>query len=149
MNEETVQKSEEYFNSGYYCAESVLLAISEQQRISSDLIPRIATGFCSGMARTAGMCGAVSGGIMAINLVSGRNVPNGAVDQNYRQVRQFIHAFKDAFGSLQCPELIGCDLDADEGQIYFTEHNLKEKCILLAREATRLVLEAIESESPR
>jgi C_GCAxxG_C_C family probable redox protein len=149
MNEETIQKGEEYFNSGYYCAESVLLAISEQQSISSELIPRIATGFCSGLAHTAGMCGAVSGGIMAINLVSGRNEPHGSVDQNYRLVRQFIHAFKEAFGSIQCPELIGCDLGTAEGQIHFTEHNLKEKCILLAREATRFALRAIESESLR
>jgi dihydrofolate reductase len=37
----------------------VLLAIAESQGIQPDLIPRIATGFCSGISRTGGMCGAV------------------------------------------------------------------------------------------
>ena len=50
MSNETSQRSRELFDSGFYCAESVLLAIAESQGIESDLIPRIATGFCSGIA---------------------------------------------------------------------------------------------------
>lgn len=54
MNEQAAKKSRELFNSGYYCAESVLMAIAESRNVQSDLMPRIATGFCSGMARTGG-----------------------------------------------------------------------------------------------
>ncbi|GBD95663.1 MAG TPA: C_GCAxxG_C_C family protein [Nitrospirae bacterium] len=65
----------ELFDSGYYCAENVLLAIAESQGIQSDLIPKIATGFCSGISRTCGMCGALSGAIMSLNLLYGRSSP--------------------------------------------------------------------------
>ena len=75
MSEQAPQRSLELFQSGFFCAESVLLAIAESQGIQSDLIPRIATGFCSGISRTGGMCGAVSGAIMGIGLVAGRNSP--------------------------------------------------------------------------
>jgi hypothetical protein len=56
MNEQASQRSVELFRSGFFCAESVLLAIAESQGIESDLIPRIATGFCSGISRTGGAC---------------------------------------------------------------------------------------------
>jgi hypothetical protein len=59
MGEQVPQRSPELFRSGFFCAESVLLAIAESQGIQSDLIPRIATGFYSGISRTDGMCGAV------------------------------------------------------------------------------------------
>ncbi|HOO88447.1 MAG TPA: hypothetical protein PK442_12150, partial [Synergistales bacterium] len=42
------------FLSGLYCAESALLAVAEARGTRSELIPNIATGFCSGMARTCG-----------------------------------------------------------------------------------------------
>ena len=42
------QRSEELFQSGWYCAESVLLAIAEAHGIESEIIPKIATAFCSG-----------------------------------------------------------------------------------------------------
>jgi len=45
MNDTTVaNRSRQLFESGYYCAESVLLAVAESQGIKSDLIPKIATG---------------------------------------------------------------------------------------------------------
>ncbi len=53
----------------------MLLAVAESEGIQSDFIPKIATGFCGGVSRTCGMCGAVSGGIMAIGLFAGRNAP--------------------------------------------------------------------------
>ncbi len=83
MNEQAPQRSLELFRSGFFCAESVLLAIAESQGIQSDLIPRIATGFCSGVSRTSGMCGAVSGAIMGINLVAGRNSPAESLEASY------------------------------------------------------------------
>ncbi|MHB9029628.1 MAG: C-GCAxxG-C-C family (seleno)protein [Candidatus Latescibacterota bacterium] len=52
-----VQRSGELFDSGYLCAESVLVAIAESSGISTDAKPGIAAGFCSGMARTNRMCG--------------------------------------------------------------------------------------------
>ncbi len=71
--EKTAERSVVLFKSGYYCAESVLLAIAEEKGIQSKLIPKIATGFCSGTLRMCGQCGAVNGAILSINLLTGRN----------------------------------------------------------------------------
>jgi C_GCAxxG_C_C family probable redox protein len=138
--EKTVEQSVKLFKSGYYCAESVLLAIAEEKGIQSELIPGIATGFCSGTARMCGPCGAVSGAILSINLMTGRNDPKGSVEKNYTLVRTFLNAFQDKFGSTNCRELIGCDLGTKEGQAYFKAHDLKKDCFAYTREATRIAL---------
>ncbi|MEE9189396.1 MAG: C-GCAxxG-C-C family protein, partial [Candidatus Neomarinimicrobiota bacterium] len=51
------------------------MAVANNYKIQSDLIPKIATGFCGGMARTCGQCGALSGAIMSISLLTGRSEP--------------------------------------------------------------------------
>ena len=90
MSEQAPQRSVELFKSGFFCAESVLLAIAESQGIQSDLIPRIATGFCSGISRTGGICGAVSGAIMGINLLAGRNSPAESIEVSYALTQKLI-----------------------------------------------------------
>jgi C_GCAxxG_C_C family probable redox protein len=140
MNEQAPQRSMELFRSGFFCAESVLLAIAESQGIQSDLIPRIATGFCSGVSRTGGMCGAVSGAIMGINLVAGRNSPAESLEPVYTLSQNLISAFEKQYGSVNCRQLIGCDLATEAGQQYFMEKNLMERCLEYAGDATGLAV---------
>ena len=42
----------------------MLLAVCDHYGIQSPWIPKIATGFCSGVARTGGLCGAYTGAVM-------------------------------------------------------------------------------------
>lgn len=129
MESETSKRARELFEStGYYCAESVLLAVAEYQQIHSDLLPRIATGFCSGVARSGGMCGAVSGGILAIGLVLGRSSPDQPVDPCYAAVREFMQQFASKYGSLSCPELTGVQLGTPEGQAAFRQKGQVKEC---------------------
>jgi C_GCAxxG_C_C family probable redox protein len=146
MNEDVSRRSGELFESGFYCAESVLLAITESKGIKSDLIPRIATGFCSGVSRTCGTCGAVSGAIMAINLFTGRNSPTGSVTESYNAVQKLLRMFENRFGSTNCRELVGCDLGTEEGQNFFKSNNLREKCRRYTEEATGMALLLIEEQ---
>ena len=141
MTDDLPRQSRESFEAGYYCAESVLLAIGAGQGIESDIIPRIATGFCSGVANTRGMCGALSGGIMGLGLIRGRSTPAKSVDPVYEAVGQLLERFQDRFGTINCFELCGCDLATPEGQQQFTATNQGERCGLYVQEATRLVLE--------
>src|SRR5512136_3046336 len=107
MREQAPQRSLELFRSGFYCAESVLQAIAESRGIRSDLIPRIATGFCSGISRSGGMCGAVSGAILGIGLVTGRNLPTESVEEAYALIQELINAFEKQFGASNCRQLVG------------------------------------------
>jgi C_GCAxxG_C_C family probable redox protein len=143
MNEQAPQRSLELFRSGFFCAESVLLALAESQGIQSELIPRIATGFCSGISRTGGMCGAVCGAIMGIDLVTGRNSPAESLEVNYALIQKLIERFEKQYGSVNCRQLIGCDLVTEAGQKYFMENRLMESCLQYAESATRLAISLI------
>jgi len=141
------QKGKDAFESGLYCAESVLTVIAEEEGIFSDLLPGIATGFCSGMSRTCNMCGAVTGGILALNLVYGRKSPNDSVEENYQAVQKFISKFEDEFGSVNCQELIGCNLGTDEGQQIFRDNQLHLKCSEYTGKAAEFVRKIINSNT--
>ncbi len=144
MSEEVSQRSKELFEQGFYCAESVLLAVAESKGIKSDLIPRIATGFCAGVARTGGMCGAVSGAIMAVNLLTGRSSPAGSVELNYSLTQQLISRFEKQHGSISCPQLLGCDLATPEGQRVFQENHLIERCKQYVGDAAGMVITLVD-----
>ena len=96
MHEQAARASRGHFESGYYCAESVLLSVAEYKGVRSDLIPKIATGFCSGISRSSGMCGAVGGAVMAVSLFTGRQSPGESVGPCY-----------DAVGELSCGNATG------------------------------------------
>jgi len=146
MNEQIALRAKELFDSGYYCAESVLLAVAEHRGVAGDAIPGIATGLCSGIARSCGMCGAVLGAILAIGLAIGRNGPEGSVNPTYAAVNSVLEAFSACYGSMNCQELTGCDLGTDEGQALFIEKEQCDACGEYVATATRLALEAIGSQ---
>ena len=147
MNDQAPKRSREFFNSGYYCAESVLMAIAESRGVQSDLIPCIATGFCSGMARTGGQCGAVSGAMMGISLATGRRSETETVDRNYTLIQELIRRFEERFGTTNCRMLLGCDLGTVEGQQTFQANRLIEHCFEYAESATLIALSLLQDYS--
>lgn len=140
---EVARQSGVYFDEGYYCAESVMLAVCDQYGIQSRWIPKIATGFCSGVSRTGGMCGAYSGAVMAVSLFSGRQTPEDAVEKSYRAVNQLTDLFKARFGTTGCTELIGCRLDTQAGQRRFKEGDLIVKCRQYTVQAAAMAMQVI------
>ena len=124
----------------------MLLAVAESEGIQSDLMPKIATGFCGGVSRTCGMCGAVSGGIMMIGLFTGRSASTDSITETYNKVQKLLEEFRLRFGSTNCRELTGCDLGTDEGQKFFKENDIKKTCRTFTEEATRISLSVIEDK---
>lgn len=147
MTDDITRRIDQFFASGYRCAESVLLFVAETKNVQSDLIPKIATGFCAGISRTRGTCGAVNGAVMAINLFYGRNDPSVPLDQSYPPIQKFIKMFEEKFGSTNCQQLIDCDLSTEEGRKKFQDGNVIVTCKNFTSEATRMAL-AIIDEKP-
>jgi len=134
------QRSRAYFESGLYCAESVLKAIADDGGISSKQIPRIATGFCGGMALTGGVCGALTGGIMALGLLYGRDSGAESRDRVYDRTQRLIEAFEHRFGSTNCTILLGCDISTPEGLATFESKGLAQSmCLKLTEKTAGLV----------
>ncbi|WP_337867021.1 C-GCAxxG-C-C family protein [Ignavibacterium sp.] len=117
------ERSLELFKSGYYCSESILIAAAEKLGIKSELIPRIASGFGSGIAETNGTCGAVPGAVMAIGLLCGRNHSTENIDVNFQLTKDFVENFKTVFKSTQCTALTKCNLSTIEGKKKFKNYN--------------------------
>ncbi|HVO65524.1 MAG TPA: C-GCAxxG-C-C family protein [Syntrophales bacterium] len=124
-----------------------MLSVAESKNIQSDLIPKIATGFCGGLSRTCGMCGAVSGAVMAMNIFYGRDTTAMPYEKSYAPVQKMIKMFVEKFGSTNCKELIGVDLGTEEGRKRFHVNNLREKCRNITEEATGMAMSLIEEES--
>lgn len=132
-----------HFDSGYYCAESVLLAVADAAGLTAPWIPRIATGFCTGMGRSYATCGALNGGILALNLVLGRDRPGESVARNYEAVRALTEGFRRHCGSTQCCELLGCDLESPEGREAYREAGLRAQCRETVGTGARLAAEIL------
>lgn len=117
-----------YFNSGYCCAESVLLSVAESKGIKSKLIPKIATGLCGGMSHTDGPCGALTGGVIAIGMINGRTQTTDYRGLPETQVQQLVASFKEKYSTTLCYNLTSCDLGTVEGQEKFANEGMKSLC---------------------
>lgn len=130
--------AEDAFASGLYCAESTLISLAEAQGIASDLLPKIATGFCSGMARTCGTCGALTGAMMGLGLAFGRTESRDSVADAYTATQRLVTEFERSFGARDCHVLLGCNLGTPEGQAIFREKRLGERCAEYTGKAAEL-----------
>jgi len=138
--------AEDYFDTGLYCAESVVLALAEARGVESDLLPKIATAFCSGMGRTGGTCGALAGAIMGISLALGRAEAGQSVEPSYIATRKLIDEFEQAFGARDCHVLLGCDLATPEGQKTFRENQLRNRCLQFTGKAAEIAARILFEE---
>jgi C_GCAxxG_C_C family probable redox protein len=139
------RSAEEYFASGLYCAESVVLALAKAQGVESDLLPKIATAFCSGMARTCGTCGALTGAIMGVSLAFGRSQASNSVQPSYSATQKLIKEFEQEFGACECHVLLGCDLSTLEGQEMFLEEGLREHCAKFTGKAAEIAARIVSN----
>lgn len=137
------RSAEESFASGLYCAEGVVLALAKAQGVESDLLPKVATAFCSGMSRTCGTCGALTGAIMGVGLALGRTEASQSVQPSYTATQRLIREFEQEFGARDCHALLGCDLNTSEGQSTFRENSLKERCAKYTGKAAEIAARII------
>jgi len=144
MIDEVSIKSGELFASGYCCSESVLMAVAGDKGIRSDLIPKIATGFCGGIAHTCNICGAVSGAIMALGMLTGRDKPEDPREELNSTIHKLMGEFEEKYGSTNCLELLDCDLGTQEGMEKYLDNNLWGKCKELTEEATGMAMSLLE-----
>jgi len=141
------EKASSYFLKGYNCAQSVLLTMFEHWNGKNELIPKIATGFGSGMGRCGSVCGALAGGIMALSIRFGTNEPSlEKRKKTYELACTFYRSFEKQNGSVLCRELIGYDLsDSQELEKAHEAKVFEEKCSVFVRKTIELLLELSES----
>jgi hypothetical protein len=98
------------------------------------------------LSRTAGQCGAVNGGILAISLIAGRDIPATPADECYAVVQRFLEAFQSQHDSLTCPGLLGINIAEPDGLAQFRAQGLVERCYGLVELTTQLALDSLAQE---
>ncbi len=98
-----VSLSLRYFRNGLYCSEAVLRAFNEVYRLGlEESSYKIATGFGSGLGESGCACGAVTGGVMALGLIAGRNKPYESERMVYLAVNELHKRFKEQSKAICC-----------------------------------------------
>ncbi|MGB9777801.1 MAG: C-GCAxxG-C-C family protein [Candidatus Bathyarchaeales archaeon] len=140
------KKAVKLFLEGYNCAQSVLLTMFEFWNRENELIPKIATAFGGGIGRCGSICGALTGGVMALGIKYGTNEPSLEKRlKAYEQARKFYKEFERRHGSVFCRELIGYDLSNPKGLEEANKAKVfEEKCAKIVGKVVETLLELNE-----
>jgi C_GCAxxG_C_C family probable redox protein len=123
-------------NRGYHCSEAVLLAAAPHLVADWDArCARLATPFAGGTGGTQQeLCGALSGGMMVIGALLGRETASVNDDEAQRLAAQYRARLRDAFGDTQC-ETLRRETVKGPGRL--------GSCSVLVEQATALLLEVL------
>ncbi len=139
-----------YFLNSYNCAQSVLLTMARRHKVKSNLIPKIATGLGGGVGLCGSICGALTGGILAIGMEYGSNEPSQKERAKcYELAGQLYKRFERLQGTVLCRDLIGYDLSkTEELDRARTAKAFEKKCPEFVRTVVQILLD-LESKTDR
>ena len=135
-----------YFDQHYNCAQSTVAPFAKRFGADLDMVFKLATPFGGGIGHSGKICGAVSGGIMAIGLARGITVYDSEKKAAcYDLAKEFQERFVDLYGDLACPSLLGLDIgdpgELEEAREQDLFHTL---CPCFVADAARIVAEMLE-----
>ncbi|MBN2535947.1 MAG: C_GCAxxG_C_C family protein [Spirochaetales bacterium] len=148
--ESNVDKAIKFFSGGFNCSQAMFAAYAPLFGLETDTALKIACGFGGGMGSLQNTCGAVTGAFMVIGLVFGKWKPedNESKTKTYSLVREFAAEFEKINKTINCRELIGCDISTPEGSAKAREEGLFEtKCKKYIKDAA-LIIERLIATLP-
>lgn len=137
-----VQRSVEYFKEGFSCSQAVLASFSESLGLDSETALKLSQSFGGGMAHMGETCGAVTGALMVIGLKHGRIKAEDveSKERTYEFVRKFVEKFRASNGSIVCKELLGYNLNTEEGLRLAEEKKIFDSlCVQLVKNASEIL----------
>ena len=140
------KKAMAYFLDGYNCAQSVLLAMFESWKGRNELVPKIATALGGGIGRCGSVCGALTGGVLAIGARYGSNEPSADKRARAYELSQILYRrFESQHRSVLCRELIHYDLTkAEELEKARKSEVFEKECPKLVKSVVEILLEISE-----
>ena len=116
LQEKVSEDAKGCFKQGLNCAECVMTAMLENfdTGLPKEVI-KLSTGFGGGMGHTKNTCGAITGAVMALSAIVGRENPTAkeTVAERIQELQQgiypavgaMVNEIKDTYGTLVCSEL--------------------------------------------
>jgi C_GCAxxG_C_C family probable redox protein len=110
MSEEVITNLVEdalnYFRNGLYCSEAILKSFSKNGFIEAgEEILNIATSFGVGIGASKCCCGSLTGGVLVLSFIFGRNVPEKSDKNAMETSAKLYEVFKKEFGASCCKVL--------------------------------------------
>ena len=146
---EKSQLAKRYFEEGYNCAQSVLLAFCEETGLSIDQAAKLASTFGGGMGRMREVCGAVSAMFMIQGLLEGYTDPKAKEEKAelYARVRDVAERFREKNHSIICRDLL-IDVQTTPGGVpeeRTQEYYERRPCGCYVEDAAGLIAEALNA----
>jgi C_GCAxxG_C_C family probable redox protein len=140
------QEAIDLYKQTFTCSQAVCAAFSGRFGLDKETALKIACAFGGGCSRLGLTCGAVSGAWMVIGLAYGRSRPDdlAAKDKTYSVSQEFARRFIARNGSINCTELLGCDLGTEAGYAEAKQRNLfPTLCLKLVKDSAEILEELI------
>lgn len=139
MTNSSVETAANFFKEGYSCSQSIVMTYGKKYGMNEESAKTIARCFGGGMGRTCQTCGAVTGAFIVLGLKNDNADDKIAKEKTYSQIQDFTEKFKRKFEDVNCQKLLNCDLGTPEGQAYFRENELINKCTEFVRGAATIL----------
>ena len=107
------KKAVELHGSGLNCAQSVLISCADYTGIDYDLAVGIANGFGGGV-RCGEICGACSGGVMAVGACHKLRGCENPREQMSERAKLFCESFNERFEGIRCADIKGVKYTCNE-----------------------------------
>jgi C_GCAxxG_C_C family probable redox protein len=145
-----IDAATECFKKGFNCAQAVFSAYAPDVGVKEEDALRIGTAFGGGMGRQQEVCGAVTGAYMVIGakcgMIDSTNVQ--AKETAYALVNDFTRRFRELHGSIICLDLLGTDMNTEEGRQQIAEKKLFTLiCLPCVEDACKILETAVFVEA--
>ena len=141
-------KALQLFSNRHNCSQAVFAAFRQADVLDEASALRLATMFGGGLAGAGGgMCGAVSGALMALSMRFGLGGIGELANKSktYELGRQFIAEFEKRMGSCRCESILGLNIGEPENLQKARELKLFETVCVDAVAAASDILEEMLS----
>ena len=146
------EKAMNYFQEGYNCSQSVVLAFADLLDMEQTQLARLSSAFGGGMGRLREVCGSVSGMFIVLGILYGYDDPKEFEGKKalYEKVQTLAQRFEAENGSIVCRELLGLSEKSQEPvpeqrtENYYKKRPCKE-LVGCAAEILEEFLEAVKS----
>ena len=148
-----------------HCAQEVLSIVREKTGVGNDRLERLSIVFDGGIGLKGGLCGAVAGSLLAMNLIHGFNLRHMGYTSNVKKFfighinlikkkpgksidsfsigKEMVNQFKKTAGSIECSQITGQHFSSIETFNKYIEAS--ETCKNLIRLSADIAARAIEN----
>ena len=151
--EERVARARSYFESGYNCAQAVVMAYNDIMEMGLDDVAKLAAPFGGGMGRMREVCGTVSGMAFVAGAIAPSSDPSNLEErkENYALVQRFADTFRSENGDIVCRRLLGLEpmqiqAETPMPSARTAEYYKKRPCVEYVACAARIVAEYLQSK---